>query len=142
MKTPNTSSMLIARRLACTIAALAVLIWTCNPAQADFYGPLQGNQTWTVAVDNSNNLDAAAVAIYSIDRMGKTEYFQIATVPGAQSVTLTVTRIPRGTVRVIIEVDPAHLFGSEDTVNVVVVQGGAGFSYLLPGPFRMVFDVI
>jgi hypothetical protein len=86
-------------------------------------------------------VDAAAVAIYSIDRMGKTEYFQIATVPGGQSVTLTVTRVPRGTVRVIIEVDPLIVANSAP-VEVLVIQGAFGVSHLGPGPFRMVLDVI
>jgi len=130
MKTPNTSSMLIARRLAYTIAALAMLIWTCNPAQADFDGTLQGNQLWTVELNNSGNVDAAGAAIYSIDRMGKVEYFQVVTVPGGQSPTLTVTRVPRGTVRVIIEVDPRT---TEFTVFVRLIQGGKRVWAQYPG---------
>src|SRR5439155_25244482 len=57
----------------------------------------RGNQLWTVELDNSNNAEAAAVAIYSMDKMGKAEYFQIATLPGSQLVTLTVTKVPKGT---------------------------------------------
>jgi hypothetical protein len=138
MKTPNTSSMLIARRFACAIAALAMLIWTCTPAQAEFDGTLQGNQLWTVELDNSNNAEAAAAAIYSIDKMGKAEYFQIATVPGVQLITLTVTKVPKGTVRVIIEVDPALGL----SVAVRVIQGENAFGHGGAGDFRMVFDVI
>jgi hypothetical protein len=137
MKTRNTSSLLIAKRLACAIAALAMLMLTCTPAQAEFDGTLQGDQPWTVDLDNSNNAEAAAVAMYSIDRMGKAEYFQIATVPGTRLVTLTVTRVPRGTLRVIIEVDP----GRGRSVAVRVVQGNA-FILVGTGDFRMVFDVI
>jgi hypothetical protein len=117
-----------------------MLIWTCTPAQAEFeyYGTLQGNQTWTVELDNSNNAEAAAVAIYSIDKMGKAEYFQIATLPGAQSVTLTVTKVPKGAVRVIIEVDPAL----GETVAVRLIQGVTAFTHNGPYDFRMVLDVI
>ena len=137
MKTRTTSSLLIAKRLACAIAALAMLMLTCTPAQAEFDGTLQGNQTWTVELDNSNNAEAAAVAIYSIDKMGKAEYFQIATLPGTQLVTLTVTKVPKGTVRVIIEVDS----GPGRSVATRVVQGNP---FISPGTedFRMVFDVI
>jgi hypothetical protein len=137
MKTPNTSSMLIARRLACAIVVLAMLMLTCTPAQAEFFGTLQGNQLWTVDFDNSNNAEAAAVAIYSIDRMGKAEYFQIATLPSTV-VTLTVTRVPRGTVRVIIELDP----GLGRSVAVRLIQGGNVFGSPGTGDLRMVFDVI
>ena len=138
METRNTSSLLIAQRLACAIAALAMLMLTCTPAQAEFAGTLQGNQTWTVELDNSNNAEAAAAAIYSIDKMGKAEYFQMVTVPGVQLITLTVTKVPKGTVRVIIEVDS----GRGDSVATRVVQGGNPF--ISPGTedFRMVFDVI
>ena len=138
MKTRNTSSLLIAQRLACAIAALAMLMLTCTPAQAEFAGTLQGNQTWTVELDNSNNPEAAAVAIYSIDKMGKAEYFQMVTVPGVQLITLTVTKVPKGTLRVIIEVDPA--LGLE--VFVRVIQGENGFGHGGAGDFRMVFDII
>jgi hypothetical protein len=117
-----------------------MLMLTCTPAQAEFeyYGTLQGNQLWTVEYDNSGNPEAAGAAIYSIDKMGKTEYFQIATVPGGQSVTLTVTKVPKGTVRVIIEVDPAL----GETVFVRLIQGGTLFVHNGPYDFRMVIDVI
>jgi hypothetical protein len=113
---------------------------TCTPAQAAFFGTLQGNQPWTVELDNASNAEAAAAAIYSIDKMGKTEYFQIATVPGTQLVVLTVTKVPKGTLRVIIEVDRA--FGGF-YVPVRVIQDVTAFAS--PGTeedFRMVFDVI
>ncbi len=100
---------------------------TCTPAQAEFDGTLQGNQTWTVEYDNSNNGEAAAAAIYSIDKMGKTEYFQMVTVPAVQLVVLTVTKVPKGTLRVIIEVDPA--FGAAAAVGVRVIQGENAFGH-------------
>jgi hypothetical protein len=70
--------------------------------------------------------------------MGKAEYFQIATLPGTQLVTLTVTKVPKGTVRVIIEVDS----GRGDSVATRLIQGGNVFISPGTGDFRMVFDVI
>jgi hypothetical protein len=122
MKTPNTSSMLIARRLACTIAALAVLIWTCTPAQADFLGTLQSNQTWLLSVDNSNNSETAAVTIFYL---GKTSSFDTFSIPALGLLNLPDLQIPKFTRRIIIQLDPA--FGM--STPVLVTQGATGFTH-------------
>jgi len=121
MKTPNTSSMLIARRLACTIAALAMLIWTCTPAQAEFLGTLQRNQTWLLSVDNSNNAEAAAVTIFYL---GKTLSFNVVSIAAVTLLNLPDLQIPRFTDRIIIELDPA--FGM--STYVLITQGGTAFT--------------
>jgi hypothetical protein len=121
MKTPNTSSMLIARRLAYTIAALAMLIWTCNPAQADFLGTLQSNQTWSLAVDNSNNSEAAAVTIFYL---GKTLSFNSISIAAETLPDLHDLQIPKFTGRIIIQLDPA--FGM--STPVLVTQGATAFT--------------
>ena len=41
------------KRTICTFAALAMLIWTCPPAQAEYKGELQ-RLDWQLTVDNSS----------------------------------------------------------------------------------------
>jgi hypothetical protein len=129
------------KRITCTLAALAMLIWTCTPAQAEFKGTLQGNQPWTLDVDNSNNALAAGLTIFYLG--AKNVDFDIHTVPGTELLTFTDLKIPRGTRRIIIEVDPP----GQGDIWFRVFQGGfvvvmhpdlarAGES------FRLVFDVV
>jgi hypothetical protein len=112
-----------------------MLIWTCTPAQAEFLGTLQGNQPWTLEFDNSNDASAAALTIFYLG--AKNFDFDIHTVPGAESITFNISKMPRGTTRVIIEVTR----GRGDTCPVRVIQGVIGLTS--PGfESRLVIDVV
>ena len=129
------------KRLTCALATLAMLMLICIPAQAEFGGTLQGNQPWTLEVDNSNNPVAAGVTIFYLG--GKSVDFEIHTVPSTELVAFNVSKMPRGTTRVIIEVDPGlgGFIGGPFEVPVRVIQGAA-VPLVVRGPGRLVFDVV
>ena len=112
------------RLIATFVCALAMVMLTCIPAQAEFYGTLQQNQPWSLEVDNSSNASSAAVTIFYV---GKTLDADKYTVPKLELVTLNVTKMPRGTTRVIIEVDPGNGNNYTDSMCVPLrlFQGGA-----------------
>jgi hypothetical protein len=106
------------KKLTCMLAALAMVMLTHIPAQAEFLGTLQRDQTWSLEVDNSNNALAAGVTIFYLG--GKNVDYDIHTAPPAELVTFTISRMPRGTTRVIIELDPGR--GLQCPVRLI--QGG------------------
>ena len=139
MKTRNTSSLLIANRVACAIAALAMLMLTRTPAQADFEGTLQRDLPYQILIDNTANLfdeTASGTVYYLSDR--KVLGVEIFTCPGAVGVGPVFT-IPKGTLRIIIEVDAS--FGN---ITPITVNQGEGTSFQNPGVGggRMVIDVL
>jgi hypothetical protein len=139
MKTRTTSSLLIAKRLACAIAALAMLMLTCTQAQADFKGTFQRDLPYQIAVDNTGNPPgetASGTVYYLSDR--KIISLEIFTIPGGEGVGPVFT-IPKGTSRIIIEVDAT--FGG--TTPITVTQGeGTSFEDDGIGGGRMVIDVL
>jgi hypothetical protein len=130
--------LLIAKRLACATAALAMLM-TCTPAQADWKGTLQRDLPYQILVDNTNQQpgEAASGTVYYLsDR--KVISVEIFTIPGGEGVGPVFT-IPKGTLRIIIEVDAT--FG--DTTPITVTQGlGTSFQDDGIGGGRLVIDVL
>ena len=51
------------KRLTCTLAALAMVMWTHISAKAEFKGKLQGGQPWLFEI-SSGPPDAMAVTVY------------------------------------------------------------------------------
>ena len=131
------------KRITCTLAALAMLIWTCTPAQAEFLGTLQGNQPWTLEVDNASNGSAAAMTIFYLG--GKNVDFDIHTLAAGEAVTFTDLKIPRGTRRIIIELDPGFPYNQIGSIfiPVRVFQGSSALAFPAGGyTWRLVFDVV
>ena len=129
------------KRLTCILAALAMVMLTHIPAQAEFLGTLQRDQPWSLGVDNSNNTHPATVTIFYLG--SKDPNFDIYTVPAVTDLNLTNFRIPKGTRRIVVEVDPS--FG--EPTGGLVTQQASGFP-LFSDParggetFRFVFDVV
>jgi hypothetical protein len=112
-----------------------MVMLTHIPAQAEFLGTLHGDQPWTLSIDNSNNGVPAGMTIFYLG--GKNVDFEIHTLQGAESLILTDLKIPRGTRRIIIELDP----GRGLSTFALVTQWPVGFS----GPgfeSRLVIDVV
>jgi hypothetical protein len=138
MKTRTTSSLLIAKRLACAIAALAMLMLTCTQAQADFKGTFQRDLPYQILVDNTGNLsdETASGTVYYLSAR-KIISVEIFTIPGGEGVGPVFT-IPKGTSRIIIEVDAT--FGK--TTPITVNQGETSFGDAGVGGGRLVIDVL
>jgi hypothetical protein len=111
-----------------------MLMLTYIPAQAEFMGTLQKDQPWTLSIDNSNNPVPAGVTIFYLG--GKNVDFDIHTLQALELLSLTDLRIPRGTRRIIIELDP----GRGLSTFALVTQGPVGFSS--PDASRLVIDVV
>jgi hypothetical protein len=111
-----------------------MVMLTHIPAQAEFLGTLHGDQPWTLSIDNSNNDSAAGVTIFYLG--GKNVEVDIHTLQARESLSLTDLKIPRGTRRIIIELDP----GRGLSTFALVTQGPVGFSSL--DASRLVIDVV
>ena len=127
--------------------ALAVLTSTCVPVQADFYRTLQRNQPWSVVGDNTNNLSPSAITVFYLGRHGVLD-LEIITIPGHEGGGGVDLRIPKGTRRIIIELDAATSTGpcpscfDTGIVPLTVTQGfGTNFQNAGEKGARMVIDV-
>jgi hypothetical protein len=91
------------KRLVSTLAcALVLLIWACTPVLAIFVGTLRSDVPWKMLVFAPEL--GAAVTVISIDSRGRQVTDVITVQPGSFIETELMT-IPRGTRRIIIELD-------------------------------------
>ena len=131
------------KKLSCAIAALTLLLMQSNPALAKFGGTLRGDAPWTLSISGAGN---AAVSITFVNSKGGKDTDLFTAHAGEDLVLYGQTNIPRGTRRIIIEVDSdtGNLFGSMTTIqgtSVIVVDSCNGAD--CEGAFRrIVFDVV
>lgn len=123
------------KKLTCTLAALAMLIWICPPAQADFKGILKVNQDGVITVDNSSSTGATAITVYYLS--SRREDIEFLSAPGGARIQFTLAAPGRGVRRVIIEVSPPI----NQTIPVELSQNGISFFHTSVGDTRLVFDV-
>jgi phage terminase large subunit-like protein len=129
------------KRMICTLAALAMLIWTCPPAQAEFKGRLQRDLDWTLDVDNSSTTGETAVTVrYLSNRRNENEIsseeIEIGLVPGSERVQLFFSKPARNVRRIIIEVDPP----TTATIIPLDINQNGSIAVTIQG--RLVFDVV
>jgi len=131
------------KRLACILAALAMLIATCPTTQAIVRGTLQRDQDWQIIFDNSSSCcSPTAMTVYYLgDR--RILDLDIFSVPGSYDesqgrVQYAFPKPGRGVTRIIIEVDPASDFLD---IPVEITQPGRSLPVTLHGSGRLVFDV-
>ena len=131
----------------CTLAVLAMLIWICPPARAEFKGELRRDIEWILIVDNSAAAGPTAVTIhYLIGKSGEKKIsrdeIEIAAVDANARTQLFFSTPGRGVRRMIIEVEPPP--GA--TIDVEVTQSApfqnSSFPQRFEGPGSMVFDVV
>jgi hypothetical protein len=127
------------KRLTCILAALALLMLTYIPAQAEFKGTLQRDQTWVLEVASSCS-ETTAVTVLSLGRNLKVEL--IESVQPAATVQWEFPQTGRDVGRIIIEVDPGHNGALNCQATVRIVQGSTMFSTVCDGDCRMVLDVV
>ena len=123
------------RRIATYVCALAVLIWICPPARADYPGTLQGNQGWEINVDAASANATALTVYYLGDR--RVLDLDILTVPPGSRLTLSFPMPGRGVRRIVIQVDPQ----GNSAVGLEIKQGATSYTYSSNGDGRLVLDV-
>ena len=135
------------KRIICTLAALALLIWAGPPARAEYRGELRRDIAWQVQVDNSASAGRTAVTVhYLIGRSGEKEIgrdeIEIGLVEANARTQLIFSKPGRGVRRIIIEVDaPLNV-----VIDVEITQDGPPFPRSFPQRFErpgsLVFDIV
>jgi len=131
-------------RLTYILAALAMVMMTTIPAQAEFKGTLQRDQDWLLEINNESPDSTTATVYY----LGKNlEVIEILTVSAAETIQQTIPKPGRGVRRAIVEVDPTFNPSGNYGAIVRVVQGAPNFtsrciSTREGDTFRLVFDVV
>ena len=121
------------KRMIYTLAALAMLTWTCPPAQAEYKGSLQRDSDWTLNVGNGGTGGITAVTVFYLGRSDESEF---RTVPVAGRVSLAFLKPGRGVSRIIVEVNPPR----GQSVPVELVQDQS-YTWMSEGDSRVVFNV-
>jgi len=131
------------KRMICTLATLAMLIWTCPPAQAESLGELRRNLAWHINVDNSlaGGPKTFVTVHYLIGRSDENEIsrdeIEIGSVDAGARTQLIFSTPGRGVRRILVEVDAP--LNTPVTVNV---SQAAAYLADITGYGRLVFDVV
>ena len=92
------------KRMISTFAcAVAVLIWTCAPAQAEFFGTLRSDQDWVINVDNSSSYAASSISVNFLSKKPQNFGF---TLPAGGRAQYPFAKVGRDVTRIIIYMDP------------------------------------
>jgi|SRR5215216_2415776 len=131
------------KRLTCTLAAIATLIWTCPPAQAEYKGELGRDIEWVINFDNSASAGKTAVTVhYLVGRSGDKDIsrdeVEIEVVEAGARTQLIFSKPGKGVRRIIIEVDQP----TSVTIDVEVSTQNASFPHRFFRPGSLVFDVV
>ena len=126
------------KRLSCALAAISVLMMNSNPVSAKFAGTLQSDVPWRLEISPELNNIMFAATITFVDSRGRQDMDLFTTQPG-ETLAPYNGNIPRGTRRIIIELD----FGSGAAAAVVKVSQGTSIINVDAGneTSRIVFDV-
>jgi hypothetical protein len=130
------------KKMICTLAALAMLIWICPPAQAEYMGELRRDIDWVINVDNSAAGGKTAVNVhYLISRRDENQIsraeIEIGLAAAGARTQLIFSKPGRGVRRIIIEVDPPQTA----TIDVEIVQAQS-FPHRFEGRGCLVFEVV
>ena len=94
------------RRFACTIAALTALLMQPHAALAVFKGTVRGDVPLTFEVQpNNSNTNPTVVTITFIDSRGRPDVETLTFEIGAGEANIHSITIPRGTRRIVMQVD-------------------------------------
>ena len=137
MKTRNTPSMRITQRLACTLAAVAILLWPCTPAHADgaTFGVLTSAVPFRLELSSTNNgLAKGTVTVFYL-KEGRILDVQLLSV-----LPLTDVTVPQNTSRIMFHVMPSPNGG---TITFRLEQPEVGVNILetVQTGITYVFDV-
>ena len=126
------------KKLTCTLAAFAMLIWICPPAQAEYRGILKRDQGWLLNVDNSASAGKTAITVHFYGkRFEDIEFRTVGAGPEEGRVQLVFPKPGKDVTRIVIEVDPPS---QHSEVRIEVNQNESIFATII-GYGRMVFEV-
>src|SRR5256886_17455524 len=99
----ETTMKKVKRMISTFACAVAVLIWTCAPVQAEFFGTLRSDQDWVINVDNSSS---NAVSSISVNCLGKKpQNFEFTLPPGGRA-QYPFAKVGKDVTRIVIYMDP------------------------------------
>ena len=128
------------KRFSCALVAISVLMMHSNPAFAKFAGTVRSDVPWRVEISPETNLVMFAATITFVDSRGRQDTDVFTTQPG-ETLAPYDGNIPRGTRRIIIEVDFAPTGAAGAAVKVI--QGTSLITVDAGGETsRIVFDVL
>jgi len=126
------------KRLICAIVAGVILMMHSNPALAKFGGNLRSDMPWTLNISPETSTGFAATIIF-VDSRGRQDIDMFTIQVNEQFTPYSAVNIPRGTRRIIIELDSPFSVGFSVRViqgtNVIVVDACCESS-------RVVFDIV
>lgn len=132
------------RMISALACAVAVLIWTCAPVSAEFMGRLKKNQTWSLEVTAASaNKDAVSVTVVHVHANGTHDAVDSFSVPAPEPgttsrVDVAYGRIPRGTRRVMIQVNVPAV----GAAIAIVRQGEVLVESQMTDDEQLVWDVV
>ena len=126
------------KRLTCALAVVSVFMVHSNPVSAKFAGTLQSEVPWRLEISPELNGVMFAATITFVDSRGRQDMDIFTTQPG-ETLAPYNGNIPRGTRRIIIEVD----FGPGAAAAAVKVSQGTSTINVDASneTSRIVFDV-
>src|SRR5262245_4002463 len=126
------------KRFIFILAALAMLIWICPPAQAEYRGIFKRDQGWLLNVDNSASAGKTAITVHFYGkRFEDIEFGTVGAGPQEGRVQLVFPKPGKDVTRIVIEVDPPSQLTE---VRIEVNQNESFFATFI-GYGRMVFEV-
>ena len=117
------------KRMISTFAyAVAVLIWTCAPVQAEFFGTLRSDQDWMINVDNSSSNGVSSISVNFLGK--KPQNFEFTLPPGGRA-QYPFAKVGKDVTRIVIYMDPPKgetlvLEVAQNSSNVETCTGGYG----------------
>jgi hypothetical protein len=134
----------VIKRLTCTVAALAALIWTGPRAGAEYFdaGPIVRSMPFAANVDNSASGTTMIIVRYvgpKLDELGgrRTEEIEIAKTPPGQRMSVNFARPGKGVRLVIVEIETSP----GGVVSIEIRQPALSVAHAVQGHGRMVLEV-
>ena len=127
------------KKLLCAIATITILVTHSNPALAKFAGTLRNDAPWTLEIQSTSGTITATVTF--VDSRGRQDLDLFTIQNGAGTTPYSGATIPRGTRRIIIELD----YEAGGLVSIRAQQGTTiitADSCCESDSSRFVFDVV
>lgn len=131
------------KRFSCAMAALAILLVQSNSALAKLGGTVHSDEPWTLVINSGVH---TAVSVTFVGNKGKQD-IDLFDLPPGQNYAYSQTRIPRGTRRIIIDLDyegsaaPGFLTIQQGT-TLFEVDSCSGQSDCATANARIVLEVV
>jgi hypothetical protein len=127
------------KQISAFACGIAVLVWACAPVRAEFAGRLKRSYPWMLtfmpASTNTGDSSASVIYVYSNGTQEVIDGFIEQT---GESTRVVYYKIPRGTRRIIIQVNPPE----NGSAKVNVDSGIVNDEIILNGDGQVVYEVV